>query len=197
MNKFIAILIFQNILFFYVVFFIPVSILLKINQEYSIASNLILASFFLSVILIFLINSGLIKNQSLSFGFLRFIPFLLLLRKFNFILKTDYPDLQLRDYQKQIIIIYLMNKHVFIKENDYYNFSRLIKIERQEGESEFIQMVLNTPFWYELHEYSDHYSIDRQFLAEKGLVYNEKKFAFITLLCFLLYCLLLIIIYLT
>ena len=196
MNKFLGILIVQNILFFYLVFFIPVSIFLKIGHDYSLTNYFLLIVFFSFVILIFFLNRYLIKNEALSFGFLRFVPFILLMHKFNSILKLHYSDLSLPEYQKQIIVIYFMNKHVLINEEDYLHFSKLFKISMGEGESEFLQLIESTQFFYELHEYSDQYCINRQLLAEKGMVFNEKKFAYLILFCFIAYILLIIILYL-
>ena len=195
MNKFMSYLIFQNIILLYLILFIPVSLLFKAPSDYSLTTYFFLFLFFVCVIVIFYLNNLLINDKSISFGFLHFYPFIFLLRKFNRVLKRDYPNYQLSDNQKQIIIIFLMNKHSYLTEKGYYSFSDLMKIVFNEQEPEFMLMIETTPFWIELHEYADHYALNRQLLTEKGLKFNDKRFSISILIFFVVYIIIIIIIY--
>ena len=69
-----------------------------------------------------------------------------------------------------------MNNHAILTEDGYTYFSKLIKPPTDDPEYEF-SLFIELSFWFELQEDLDQYSLNREFLSEKGLFYNEKSFA--------------------
>jgi len=176
MNKFLGTLILQNIILLYLIFFIPIYLYLKPITNIANDEVLFLIIYVVLVIIISYLNAFLINDPDLSFGFLRFLPFIFLLRKFNSLLKHEYPSVSLSYFQKYIIVIHIMNKHAVLTEEEYIYFSRLMKPTTDDPEYEF-SVFIETPFWYELQAGLDHYAIRRELFADKGLRYNERSFA--------------------
>lgn len=176
MNKFLGTLILQNIILLYLIFFIPIYLYLKPITNLADYEFLFLIIYVALVIIISYLNTRLLNDPDLSFGFIRFPPFILLLRKFNVLLKEEYPSVSLSYFQKYIIIIHLMNKHAVLTEEEYVYFSRLMKPTTDDPEYEF-SVFIESPFWYELQEGLDHYALRRELFSEKNLQYNERSFA--------------------
>ena len=195
MNKFIGTLLIQNVILVYILDFITVYLYIKTITN---IAQYEVALLFFYIILVFVFSylfSFLFNDKSLSFGLLRFIPFSILFFKFNSLLKKEFPTVSLSSYQKYIIIIHLMNKHAILTEEEYTFFSRLIKPSTDDPEYEF-SVFIETPFWAEVKEGVDHYSLRREFLSEKGIRFSDKSFAMRFIIFFLIYLILILFIYL-
>ena len=195
MNKFIGTLLLQNVILIYLLAFIPIYLYLKPITSIAQYEAVLLFFYIILVIVISYLNSFLLIDKSLSFGFLRFIPFLILFLKFNSLLKKEFPTISLSSYQKYIIIIHLMNKHAILTEEEYTFFSKLIKPSTDDIEYEF-SIFIETPFWVEVQEGVDHYSLQRKFLSEKRLRFSERSFAKKFMLFFLIYLVLVLAVFL-
>ncbi len=194
MNKFLGTLIVQNILLIYLILFIPIYLYLKPLTDLVNYEMLFLIIYVIVVIIISYLNTYLLNDPDLSFGFLRFVPFFLLLMKLNKVLKRDYPGLSLSYFQKYIMIIHLMNRHAVLTEEEYTYFSRLMRPTTDDPEYEF-SVFIETPFWYELQPGLDHYALRRELFSEKGLQFSEKSFAMRFFLLVILYLLVVALIY--
>ena len=195
MNKFLGSLIIQNIILIYLILFIPIYLYLKPISNIADYEFVFLIIYVVLVAIIALVDTYLVDDKTLSFGFLRFYPFLFLLKKLNSVLKKEFPSLSISIYQKYIIIIHLMNRHAILTEDGYTYFSKLIKPPTDEPDYEF-SLFIETPFWYELQKGLDQYSLNRQLLTEKNLTFNEKSFALKFFLLVFLYLILVVLIYL-
>lgn len=195
MNKFLGTLLLQNVILLYILGFIPFYLYLKPITTIGQYELPLLVIYIVMVVIISYLNGFLLVDKSLSFGFLRFIPFSILLIKFNTLLKEEFPTITLSSYQKYIIIVHLMNKHAILTEEEYTYFSRLIKPSTDDVEYEF-SVFIETPFWEEVQEGVDHYSLRREFLSEKGIRFSSGSFAKKFALFFLVYLVLVLIIYL-
>lgn len=188
MNKFLGTLIIQNIILLYLFAFIPIYLALKPYIAISQYDLIFLSTYLVLVIIISYLNSFLLMDKSLSFGFIRFFPFLILLRRFNKVLKEKFPSVSLSNYQKYIIVIHLMNGHAILTEEEYTYFSRLIKPATDDVEYEF-SIFIETPFWGELHEGTDQYGLRRELFSELGLRYSDKSLAIRVLILVIIYLL--------
>lgn len=194
MNKFFGTLILQNILLIYLVVSLPIYLYLKTLTNIADYDFLILIIYIIAVVVISILNNYLLNDATLSFGFLRFFPFVILLIKLNSLLKIEYPNISLTYYQKYILVIHLMNPHAVLTEEEYQYFSKLIK-PTDDPEYEF-SLFIETPFWYELQEGLDHYGVRRDLFSEKGIKYSEKSFAIRFFTFITLYLILIAILYL-
>ena len=193
MDKFLLTLIIQNIIVCCMIIFVPVYLLFKSQIDVSFYQYVFLFLFILSLIVISILNYFLILDKKISFGFIRFLPFILMLRKFNSILPS-FLGYKFSTYQKYLTIVYLMNRHSILSKESYAHFSKLLPVKNDVLDDDFQEMI-ESPFWVELHELSDQYAVNRELLAEHGLTIVEQSFAKKNLIFIFFYISLIILIF--
>lgn len=189
MNRFISILIFQNILVLFLISFIPTYMIYKKTHDVYELGFLVLFLFIAIMLIIIFLDSILISDSTLSFGFLRFYPFIFLFIKLNSILNNKYLSYRLTTDQKCILLIHVMNNHAILSDESYFKFSKFMMNNKSPNYEEY-RLFTETPFWVEVYPDIDQYSVNKNLLASHGLTYNEKKFAFSTFGFFAIYLLL-------
>ena len=193
MNKFIGTLILQNLLTIILISFIPLYLVFKKTNDVSNYEYYLLFIFLAIIFVITILDGRLLSDENLSFGFIRFYPFIILLLRFNSILRKNFSSLSLSLDQKCLLLVYFMNKHSVLSDESYFSFSRLIS-QKTDKEYEEYSIFTESPFWVELYEDLDEYGINRELLASYGIKYNEKNFVLGFIIFIILYLLLILLI---